>query len=325
VDSLTARMSILDPSGPQARSIDGIWNVFLAVSIAVCVAVVVVHIVAMVRAHRRRQDAGDPARPDPAQARRLARVIIAAAAVTTMALFVLVIESLMTGNALAALDDDPDPLVIKVTAHQWWWQLDYAPDSPDGGAPTANEMHIPVGRTVRVLLTSADVIHSFWVPSLHGKRDAIPARTNTLVLRADQAGVYRGPCAEFCGLQHAQMTLTVVAEPPADFERWLASQRAEAVAQLPEPALHGREVFMSTTCAICHTIRGSHAGGRIGPDLTHLASRAELAAGAIPNTRGHLGGWVLDPQAIKPGTQMSPTRLAGDDLRALLAYLEMLR
>jgi cytochrome c oxidase subunit 2 len=318
-------MSALDPAGPQARSIDGIWNVFLAVSIAVWVAVVVVHVAAMIRARRRRHDAGDPARPDSAQGRRLARAITAAVAVTAVALFVLVVDSLMTGNALAALDDAPDPLVIKVTAHQWWWQLDYEPGSSDRAAPTANEMHIPVGRTVRLLLTSADVIHSFWVPSLHGKRDAIPTRTNTLTLRADQPGVYRGPCAEFCGLQHAHMTLTVVAEPPTDFEHWLANQRADAVAQLPEPALHGREVFSSSACAVCHTIRGSHAGGRIGPDLTHLASRAELAAAAIPNTRGHLGGWVLDPQAIKPGAQMPPTRLAGDDLRALLAYLEALR
>jgi cytochrome c oxidase subunit 2 len=319
------RMSALDPAGPQSRSIDRIWNVFLAVSIGVWVAVVACQAVAIVRARRRGRDIGAPSRPDPAQARRLVRAIVAAVAVTAIALVALLIESLTTGNALAALDDDPDPLIIKVTAHQWWWELDYEPGSPDRAAPTANEMHIPVGRTVRLLLTSADVIHSFWVPSLHGKRDAIPNRTNTLTLRADQPGTYRGPCSEFCGLQHANMTVTVVAEPPADFEHWLTDQRAEAVAQLPEPALHGREVFLATACAVCHTVRGSHAGGRIGPDLTHVASRAELAAGAIPNTRGHLGGWVLDPQAIKPGTQMPPTRLAGEDLRALLAYLEALR
>jgi cytochrome c oxidase subunit 2 len=316
-------MSSLDPAGPQARSIDGLWNVFLVVSVVVWAAVVVIHVVAMVRARRQRRHWGDaePAYSYPPPTRRLIGVVIGAVAITVLTLGALLIDTLGTGNALAALDDDPAPLTIKVTAHQWWWELSYAPDA----APTANEMHIPVGRTVRLELTSADVIHSFWVPSLHGKRDVIPARTNLLLLRADQPGVFRGPCAEFCGLQHANMTLTVVAESPAEFERWLATQRADAPAQLPEPALHGREVFLASACAICHAIRGSHASARIGPDLTHVAGRAALAAGAIPNTRGHLGGWILDPQAIKPGSQMPPTRLAGDDLRALLAYLEALR
>jgi len=155
------RMSALDPAGPQARSIDRIWNVFLVVSIGVWLAVVACQVVAMVLARRRRHHAGDPARPDPAQTRRLGRAITAAAAVTAIALIALVVESLVTGNALAALDEDPDPLVIKVTAHQWWWELNYEPGSSDRAAPTANEMHIPVGRTVRLLLTSADGVHSF--------------------------------------------------------------------------------------------------------------------------------------------------------------------
>ncbi|HET9627269.1 MAG TPA: cytochrome c oxidase subunit II [Kofleriaceae bacterium] len=320
-------MSSLDPAGPQARSIEGLWDVFWWVSIAVWSAVVVVHVIAIVRARRQRRRWGeaDPTHTHPAQTRRLLAAVIGASAITVITLAGLLVTTFVTGNALAALDEDPDPLTIKVTAHQWWWQLDYAPGSPDAAAPTANEMHIPVGRTVRLLLTSADVIHSFWVPSLHGKRDVIPTRTNVLLLRADQAGVYRGPCAEFCGLQHANMTITVVAEPPDVFARWLATQRADAPARLAEPALHGREVFLATACAGCHTIRGTHAGGRLGPDLTHVAGRATLAAGAIPNTRGHLGGWILDPQAIKPGCQMPPVRLAGDDQRALLAYLEALR
>jgi cytochrome c oxidase subunit 2 len=286
---------------------------------------VVVHVLAIVRARRRRRFADGQPWHSPPVTRRLVGVVIGAVAITVLALFGLLVETLDTGNALAALDGDPDPLTIKITAHQWWWELSYAPGSPDLAAPTANEMHIPVGRTVRLELTSADVIHSFWVPSLHGKRDVIPARTNILLLRADEPGVFRGPCAEFCGLQHANMTITVVAESPREFARWLSTQRADAPAQLAEPALHGREVFLASPCAICHAIRGTHASGRLGPDLTHVAGRAALAAGAIPNTRGHLGGWILDPQAIKPGSQMPPVRLAGDDLRALLAYLEALR
>lgn len=215
---LDAQMSALDPAGPQARSIEDIWNVFLVVSIVVWLAVVIVHLAAIIQARRHRGDHRDPATPDKTQERRLARVIIAAAAVTVVAMFALVIASLTTGNALAALDDDPDPLVVKITAHQWWWELDYEPGSPTHAAPTANELHIPVGRTVRIQLTSADVIHSFWIPSLHGKRDAIPSRTNIVNLRADRPGIYRGPCAEFCGLQHANMTLTVVADPPSRFD-----------------------------------------------------------------------------------------------------------
>jgi cytochrome c oxidase subunit 2 len=324
---LSPEMSSLEPAGPQAGSIGQLWDVFLVVSVVVWVLVVLTQHVAAFRAVRRRRREGDdrPADVDPAQARRLSRVVIVASVVTIAALLALLVATFSAANSLAALDEDAAALTIKVTAHQWWWQLDYEPGSPTLAASTANELHIPVGRAIRLELTSADVIHSFWVPSLHGKRDLIPTRINVLMLRADHAGVYRGQCAEFCGLQHANMAIRVIAEPPDEFARWLARQRADAPAQLTEPALHGREVFMASACAICHQIRGSHAGGRIGPDLTHVAGRATLAAGAIPNLRGHLGGWILDPQAIKPGTQMPPTRLAGDDLRALLAYLEVLQ
>jgi cytochrome c oxidase subunit II len=320
-------MSSLDAAGPQADAIGQLWDIFLVVSVIVWVLVVVTQHAVTVRAVRRRRRDGDdrPGQVDPAQARRLTQIVVAASGVTIVALLALLVATLVAANSLAALDDDAAALTIKVTGHRWWWQLDYAPGSPTLAASTANELHIPVGRAIRLELTSADVIHSFWVPSLHGKRDLIPSRTNVLVLRADHPGVYRGQCAEFCGLQHANMAIRVIAEPVDVFERWLARQRADAPAALPEPALHGREVFMASACAICHQIRGSHAGGRIGPDLTHVAGRDTLAAGAIPNLRGHLGGWILDPQAIKPGTQMPPSRLAGDDLRALLAYLEVLQ
>lgn len=324
---VTPRMSALDAAGPQASSIGQLWDAFLAVSIVVWVLVVITQHAAVFRAVRRRRRDGDerPGDADPAQTRRLARAVILATVVTAATLLVLLFATLTAGNALAALDDDPSALRIKVTAHQWWWQLDYEPGSPTLAASTANELHIPVGRAIRLELTSADVIHSFWVPSLHGKRDLIPSRTNLLMIRADQPGVYRGQCAEFCGLQHANMAIRIIAEPAAAFDRWLARQHEDAPAQLAEPALHGREVFLASACAICHQIRGSHAAGRIGPDLTHVAGRTTLAAGAIANQRGPLGGWILDPQAIKPGTTMPPTRLAGDDLRALLAYLEVLR
>jgi cytochrome c oxidase subunit 2 len=320
-------MSVLDVAGPQAGAIEWLWRVFLGVSIVVWLLIVIVHFAATMRAARSRRTHGDasPTVIDAAQTRRLGTVVLGASALTVITMFVLLIATLHTGNALASLDRDPDAVVIKVTAHQWWWQLEYWPHDAARTATTANELHVPVGRTIQLELTSADVIHSFWVPSLHGKRDLIPARTNELALRVDEPGIYRGQCAEFCGLQHANMAITIIAESPADFDRWLAHQREDAPAKLAEPALHGREVFLGSACAVCHEIRGTHAAARVGPDLTHVAGRGTLAAGAIPNTRGHLGGWILDPQGIKPGTQMPPTRLGGDDLRALLAYLEVLR
>jgi cytochrome c oxidase subunit 2 len=190
---------------------------------------------------------------------------------------------------------------------------------------TANEIHVPVGRPVAIDLKSRDVIHSFWVPNLHGKMDAIPGRVTNTWLQADSPGVWRGQCAEFCGLQHAHMALTVVAHPAHEFEQWLSAQREPATQPTEEIALRGQQVFLSGPCMMCHTIRGTPALSAFGPDLTHVASRRTLAAGTIPNTRGHLAGWILDPQVIKPGTRMPPTALGSEDLQALLAYLERLR
>jgi cytochrome c oxidase subunit 2 len=190
---------------------------------------------------------------------------------------------------------------------------------------TANEIHIPVGKPVHIRLASRDVIHSFWVPDLHGKKDLIPGKDTDLWLRADRAGVYRGQCAEFCGWQHAHMALLVIAEPQDRFDAWLASQR-----QTPPPpstplGQRGRAVFESQACPLCHTVAGTQANGSAGPDLTHLASRRTIAAGTLPNTIGSLGGWIVDPQSTKPGNRMPAVTLHADDLQALLAYLETLR
>jgi cytochrome c oxidase subunit 2 len=201
----------------------------------------------------------------------------------------------------------------------------YQDPAPSRSFSTANEIHIPVGRPVELTLRSIDVIHSFWVPNLHGKKDLIPGQVNTLLLQADRAGVFRGQCAEFCGLQHANMALHVVAEPQEQFAKWQAQQRRPA----PEPAndaqRRGREVFMASSCVLCHKIGGTMAGGVTGPDLTHVASRLSLAAGTLPNTRGHLAGWIVDPQMHKPGNNMPPNLLSPGDLQALLSYLDTLR
>ena len=190
---------------------------------------------------------------------------------------------------------------------------------------TANELHVPVGRPVLLSLRASDVIHSFWVPSLAGKKDLIPGRVTTVALRADRAGVYRGQCAEFCGLQHAKMALFVIADEPDAWQRWADAQRKPAAAPRTEDETRGQEVFETGTCAMCHAVSGTRAGGRHAPDLTHVASRMTLAAGAIPNDAAARAAWVLDPPAIKPGANMPATRLSPQDLAAVMAFLASLR
>jgi cytochrome c oxidase subunit 2 len=208
---------------------------------------------------------------------------------------------------------------VHITGHQWWWHVRY----PDEQVITANEVHLPAGVPVRLAVTSEDVIHSFWMPQIAGKVDVIPGKTNSITILAEQPGVYRGMCAEFCGAPHARMHFLVVVEPPADFARWLDGQRRVPPPPTDSLVQRGQQVFFRATCAECHAVRGTAAGTR-GPDLTHVASRRTLGAGTQPNTRANLAGWTVDAQAMKPGNKMPSIPLAGDDLQALLAYLESL-
>jgi cytochrome c oxidase subunit 2 len=212
-------------------------------------------------------------------------------------------------------------MTIEVIGHQWWWEVRY----PGTSAVTADEIHIPVDTAVNVVVTTADVIHSFWVPELNRKIDTIPGRSNRVELDADRPGLYRGQCAEFCGLQHAHMEISVYVQPRAEFAAWLANMEKPARPPATALAREGRHVFLENACASCHQVRGTSATGRVGPDLTHLASRRTLAGGEIPNTPGELAAWIRDPQTIKPGNKMPALRLADGDWRALDAYLEALR
>jgi len=212
-------------------------------------------------------------------------------------------------------------LEIDVVGRQWFWDVYY----PKSGARTANEIHIPVGVPVDVRVRSGDVIHSLWVPELNRKIDVIPGQTNDVTFDARTAGIFRGQCAEFCGLQHANMGLYVVAEPRSKFERWLASEAAPARPPANEDLERGQQVLLSSDCEYCHRIAGTNASGTIGPDLTHIASRLSLAAATIPNSRGYLAGWILDPQHIKPGNRMPATNLSGPEVQSILDYLESLR
>jgi cytochrome c oxidase subunit II len=212
---------------------------------------------------------------------------------------------------------------IEVNARQWWWEVRYV--GAAGDFELANELHLPAGRPVELQLVSEDVIHSFWVPSLAGKVDMIPGHRNRLVLKADEPGVHRGQCAEYCGGQHALMALFVVVEPQADFERWLERQAREAPAPADDFLARGRAAFMRGGCAQCHTVRGTAARGDLGPDLTHVGSRRSLGAGVLDNHVGTMAGWIAGTQAVKPGSLMPETRAYdGPELRALAAWLKSL-
>jgi cytochrome c oxidase subunit 2 len=211
---------------------------------------------------------------------------------------------------------------LKITGHQWWWEVDYLAPTPSEQITSANELHIPVGHPVTIQLASADVIHSFWIPNLQGKVDLIPGFPNQITISAREPGTYLGQCAEYCGSQHARMRLTVIADAPADYAAWRQREARDATIPMTSQQRRGREVFETGPCALCHTIRGTQARGRIGPDLTHLASRHGLAASSFPLQPAYLAAWALHAQSLKPGVQMPDlTMLTGSDLNALLAYL----
>jgi len=215
-------------------------------------------------------------------------------------------------------------LVLDVTPRQWWWEVRYNDPVTSGTFLTANEIHIPTGTRVLIRLHGGDVIHSFWVPQLSGKTDAIPGQNNLTWLQADAPGRYRGQCAEFCGLEHARMAFEVVADTPAAFDLWRRAQLQTAPPPATDSAQRGLQ-FFQYRCALCHAVRGTTASSYYGPDLTHLMSRRLIAGGMLPNTRGSLAGWVQAPQATKPGALMPDQKLTGQQLNDLLAYLETLR
>lgn len=214
-------------------------------------------------------------------------------------------------------------LTLQVTAAQWWWSVRYESSEPDRIFTTANEIHIPAGRPVRIELKSQDVIHSFWIPHLGGKMDVIPGQTNVTWLQADQPGTYRGQCGEYCGAQHAHMAMYVIADTPQDYALWVRDQLRDATPPATDPARLGEQAFLAH-CAACHAVRGTEAGGILGPDLTHLMSRHTIAAGLLPNTPGNLAAWIADSQALKPGSRMPALVLSGGDLSAVVNYLQTL-
>ena len=309
-----ASSSALAPAGPQAARLAHLFWIFFGVCAVVYLVVFALLMVALLRAESGAFD----------EARRL-RAVAAGGALTTLILVSLLVVSVRAGHGLNPMAGVSQSLTVQVTARQWWWEFKYPGNRPDEMVTTANELHIPVGASVLLELRSRDVIHSFWVPALHGKRDLIPGHDSTTYIQANQAGIFRGQCAEFCGVQHAKMGFLVVAEDSVTFDHWLKHQREPAGAVTSAAAARGRELFQRSACPMCHTISGTLAGASMGPDLTHLASRATLGAGSIPNVRGHLAGWIIDSQNIKPGNHMPPIPLHGAELQDLLNYLETLK
>jgi cytochrome c oxidase subunit 2 len=314
----------LAAAGRQAARIGDLWNLTVFICTAVFCAVLLGLVLALWRSGRSRD--GDPA--DVSSVDRHERGpylgVLWSTGVSITLLLVLVVASVVTDRALARLSLE-NAVTIEVVGHQWWWELKYGGEKPSDTFTTANELHVPVGRPVVLRLNADDVIHSFWVPSLSGKKDLIPGRTALLQFRADRPGRYRGQCAEFCGFQHAFMAFEVIADPPEQYDAWLAAQRRPAAEPTDATSKRGQEVFLGSACLMCHAIQGTNAGARKAPDLTHIGSRATIAAGTLPNRSSELAHWIANPQDFKPGTNMPATTLSSADMAALVSYLESLK
>ncbi|HLF97080.1 MAG TPA: cytochrome c oxidase subunit II [Methylococcaceae bacterium] len=248
-----------------------------------------------------------------------------------VSLSALLVYALLTADRIVTRDE-PAAVRIEVIGEQFWWRVNYLDAAGYTDAVTANEIHLPAGQAVDMDVTSEDVIHSFWVPSLAGKVDMFPGRSNRLRLKTDRLGVWRGQCAEYCGAQHAKMAFHVVVETPEEFAAWLAAQRRPAAEPLDPFSQRGKTLFLSKECgkkkccADCHSIRGTPAKEEEGPDLTHVGSRRWIVAGTFPNNVGTLAGWIASARHLKPGAGMpSFDRYGGEDLRALAAYMESLK
>lgn len=303
--------SALDPRGPAAESIAGLSWILITLAAVVCA--VVIGLILLLPRRGQTESALD-------EQRILHWVLWAGGGIPALIISALFIYSIVLLGALSPERRNAQ-LTIELTGQQWWWQVVYLQAGSNRAVFSANEIHIPTGQPVHLRLSSADVIHSFWVPALQGKTDLIPGRTNVMWLQADEPGRYRAQCAEYCGLQHARMALYVVAHPPAEFTSWLDQQARESTATTHP----GLAVFMGRGCAACHTVRGTAARGTFGPDLTHLATRLTLAAGTVPNTPGNLAAWMANPQAIKPGNLMPRIPLPADELQLLLSFLQSLQ
>jgi len=312
------KQSALDPHSHASTDIANLFWVMAAVAFGGLALVTGLLVLAWFRRKRR----SDPDDPHPGERAGWWMVVGAGVVfpiVVVVALFIVSDGLIM--NVTQAPAASSTAMTIQAIGHQWYWEFRY----PGTRAVTADEMHIPVGTRINLVATTADVIHSFWVPALNRKIDTIPGQRNRILLYAKRPGIFRGQCAEYCGLQHAHMSMLVFAQPKAQFQAWLRKQAAPAAAPTASRQRQGEQVFLNGACSSCHAIRGTSAAGYVGPDLTHLASRTTLAGLTIPNTPSYLSRWVVDSQHYKPGNEMPDLQLTGAQLNALVAYLESLK
>jgi cytochrome c oxidase subunit II len=302
--------SALFPAGRDAEHIDVLFRIMTAGALLIWLAVVAIAVYSI--------------RVGQSHSQRAANLLILGGGVAapTVVLGALIVYGMPLVPSVLSLPEGG--LSIRVTAKQWWWRFEYL--TPSGPIETANELRLPVGERVALELASPDVIHSFWVPSLAGKMDMIPGRVTRLALEPTRTGTFRGTCAEYCGASHALMAFSVVVMEPEEFRAWLEQEARPAETPSDAEAARGRTVFIANGCTACHTIRGTSAPSRIGPDLTHLGSRRHIAAAALPNDRAMLARWIADTDNIKPGVHMPAFRaLPPDELSALAAYLSGLK
>lgn len=314
-------LGYLDAAGTRALTILPLTWFTLLVSIVVCLTIGVLLWMGVRRG--RAALAADVAAASVARGGNGLRWIGIGLLISAVPLLITLVWTMVALAKTAGPPSQPG-LTIDVTAHQWWWSVRYDAVQPSDVFETANEIHIPVGERVLVRLHGGDVIHSFWVPKLSGKTDAIPGQTNLSWIEAQVPGRYRGQCTEYCGEQHAHMGLEVVAQSPADFERWRADQLAPA----PQPATDAQRRGLSVVeyrCGLCHEVRGTRAGAVSAPDLTHLLSRRMIAAGTLPNNPGSRVAWIQNAQELKPRNLMPNQYLPGAQLSDVEAYLELLK
>ncbi len=311
----------LGGQGVEGDSFIKLFEIFLAVTGIIYLAVIAFLLAGL---FRRRGAAPSPTPGPDAQHPVLRRALIGWTGFIVLGLTGLALASFLEDRTLAR-PGQQHPFTVEVTANQWWWDVKYQSADVSHTLRTANELHLPVGMPVKVVLKSNDVIHSFWVPNLAGKQDLIPGRTNDVLLEPTKVGLYRGQCAEFCGLQHTNMAFDVTVESPAAFQAWWSAQLASAKPAGGAQAMAGQQIVTSGACAVCHAIAGTNASAQVAPDLTHVASRRSIAAGTLPMSQANLASWVGDPQGHKPGSNMPRIPLSRAQLDAVATYLASLK
>jgi cytochrome c oxidase subunit II len=314
--------SVFSPGSPQAAAVATLWWWMFGVGLVIWLGVASLAIYAA-RVKRGERGSDDLIHVSEGTHRRMERVVGIGAFATVLVLAAFLVFDFTVGRLLA--ERPQRALTIDVVGHQWWWEVMYEDPDPSKRVGTANEIHVPVGEPIQFKLRAADVIHSFWAPNLNGKRDLIPGYVSSMWFKADTPGVYRGQCAEFCGMQHAKMAFYVVAEPKVKFAAWLAAGSAPHEPPTDSTLLYGQRVFMSSGCSVCHAIAGTPARSTVGPDLTHFKGRSSIAAGTLSNTHLNVTRWIENPQAIKPGVRMPAIPLSTVQREALVSYLETLK